>query len=493
MVSTPHPMSSRKADRIFLGVVVAYFTIQTLLRTFLGGSFEVDEAEMIAMARDFRLGYGPQLPLYNWFQTAAFKLFGFNTFALTVTKNFLLCLTYAGAYLGLRQKLPIRLSLLGTMGLLLLPNLSFEGQRAGSHSIAMYAAMAWTLYILLRQWRAPDFGNWIALGLCLALGGLSKYNYWLFPLTLFLTAYWHKDLRRTLWRRELLISLAIAAAFVAIPYGWIATHMDQALSSTQKFYHTSSGSSLSPRQQGVVEFFIQSLVAILLTLLSLLVAWLPSRKALRRVAEDQGIGLWLIRAGALGLVISLIGVIASGSSDVQARWLLPALIPLSTGLMLWIGTALSARAGRNLLRFCAVLPLILIAAMADIRLRGAGSDSLMVEVLADHIEDACPDGPIAIDAPGYYYLGNLRYYHPNWFTPSTATIHLIPESVRCFVLVETADLTRVETLLQNYSVPASRLQGPSKAYTATLPYRFEDPDVTRDVPYIIIPLKNGAP
>ncbi|WP_460275116.1 ArnT family glycosyltransferase [Celeribacter sp. ULVN23_4] len=479
-------------DRLFLSVIFGYFAIQTLVRTVLGGSFEVDEAEMMALARDFRLGYGPQLPLYNWLQAASFHLFGFNTFALTVTKNALLCLTYAGVYLGLRQKLPVRLSLLGTMGLLLLPNLSWEGQRAGSHSIAMYAAMAWCLYVLMRLWKAPQFWHWIALGLILGAGGLAKYNFWLFPVSLFFATFLHPQMRAALWRRELAITLAIAAVLVALPYAWVLSHIDEALASTSKFYHTSHKSSLSPRAQGISEFFTQGGVAMLLPLLTALFAWLPARRALKSVSDDLGIGAWLMIAGAFGLLLSLAGVIVSGSSDVQARWLLPALMPLSIGLMLRAGTAISPRAARNVLRFCALLAILLIAAMADIRLRGAGSDSLRVDLLADEIETQCgTEAPVAFDAMGYYFLGNLKFHRPDWITPSTLANPEVPDGLPCFVVVNTDEPKRVSALIEKYGL-SERVLGTPEVRTATLPYRFEDPDVTEDVSYIIVKLKNGA-
>lgn len=128
--------------RVFTLLIALYFVAHTVLRTALGGSFEVDEAEMLVMAQKFQLGYGPQLPLYNWMQTAAFKVFGTGTFAITALKNALLFATYALMFVGLRRVLPLRLAVVGTLSLLLLPNLSWEGQRAGSHTIAMLAAMS---------------------------------------------------------------------------------------------------------------------------------------------------------------------------------------------------------------------------------------------------------------------------------------------------------------------------------------------------------------
>ncbi|NVK45092.1 MAG: glycosyltransferase family 39 protein [Rhodobacteraceae bacterium] len=486
------PDTLTRQDRLFLGLVFGYFAIQTVVRTVLGGSLEMDEAEMIALAQDFRLGYGPQLPLFNWLQAAAFSLFGVNTFALTVLKNLLLCLTYAGVYLGLRHKLTVRLSVLGTLGLLLLPNLSWEGQRAGSHTIVMLAAMAWSFWVLMRQWRTAHLWHWIAFGLLLAAGGLSKYNFWLFPLTLYLSAIWLPELRKALWRREALLSLVLASLLLVLPYGWIVSHLDTAFSSAQKLYYFSHDSALSPRQQGLLEFVTQSLVALLLTLLTLLLAWLPARKPLGSAGNDFGIGVWLMRAGVLGLLMSFIGVIASGTSDIQARWLLPALIPLSVGLMIRVGTALTPRASRNVMRFSALLALLLIAAMADIRLRGAGSDSMRVDLLAEDIERHCdPDAPVLIASTGYYFLGNLKFHRPDWIALPSLKDRILPEAAACLVVVNTDDPAQAEAVLQQYDA-SSRVIGTPEHVTAALTYRFEPPERTKDVSYFVYKLKNGA-
>ncbi|WP_198403518.1 glycosyltransferase family 39 protein [Celeribacter ethanolicus] len=97
---------------------------------------------MIIMAQGFHLGYGPQLPLYNWLQAISFCLFGTNTFALTIVKNLLLATFYIALFDALKRLLPDRLALFGTLGAFLLPNMFWESQRAGTHSIALFATMA---------------------------------------------------------------------------------------------------------------------------------------------------------------------------------------------------------------------------------------------------------------------------------------------------------------------------------------------------------------
>lgn len=226
-----------RQDRVFFWIIAVYFAAHTVLRTALGGAFEVDEAEMFVLAQDYRLGYGPQAPLYNWLQATAFHIFGANTFAVSVTKNLLLFATYTLFFDGLRRLIPSRLAIFGTLALLLLPNLSWEGQRAGSHTIAMLAVMAATFNVMARRIEAPE-QRWhaVALGITLGLGGIAKYNFWLFPLTLLLSAATLPQLRQALIRRDLWLSVLIAIPILTLPVGWMILHPDQTLASTYKFH-----------------------------------------------------------------------------------------------------------------------------------------------------------------------------------------------------------------------------------------------------------------
>lgn len=479
-----------KQDRLFIWIIAAYFAAHAVLRTALGGSFEVDEAEMFVMAQEVHLGYGPQAPLYNWVQAGAFALFGANTFAVAATKNLLLFVTYALLFDGLRRSVPRQAAMLGTLALLLLPNVSWEGQRAGSHSIAMLATMAATFWVMARQIEAPKRWHPIALGLALGLGGIAKFNFWLFPLTLFLSALTVPEIRaRLMWRT--LWQSGIAAALILIaPMAWMVLHSDQTMASAYKFYYPPKYEALPTWLAGLAEYGVQTLAALALLLLVLIGARLAQGRAALRFGSAIPLALWLMRAGMIGLGLGALAVVGFGVTDVQPRWLLPMLVPLSSGLMIWATQSLGPRTGRALLGLCAALAALILVAMADTRLRGAGSDSMRVDVLADAIAADLPEGPVAVISGNYYFVGNLKYHRPDWQALAPLPNRSPAPDTVSVVLVGGDMIARSEAVLAEHGIKPETVAKLTH-HSATLPYRFEDVK-TIDVPYAIVELKNGA-
>ncbi|WP_066702612.1 ArnT family glycosyltransferase [Celeribacter ethanolicus] len=485
-----------RLSRIFFLLLFGYFTVQTVLRTVLGGTFEFDEAEMFVLAQDYRLGYGPQTPLYNWLQALTFDLFGTTTFAIALPKNILLFLTYALSFDGFRRLLPVRIAIAVTLALLLLPNVSWEGQRAGSHSIAMLALIGATLNVMARRIAAAKNGDHrlshaLLLGVALGLGGITKYNFWLFPLPLLLTAGWFPEIRQALWRRDLWLTLLVAVALLALPMGWAVTHLGMTTAASDTLYHPPTFEGLPPPLLGLTTMLAETLAGLALLLLTLVALRLPYGRRLFALGRLPTLSRWMLASGALGLVVIALPVVGFGVTDVQARWLIPLLIPLAFGLMLWVAPTLTPRLLRNFFRFCALLALLIIIAIADTRLRGAGSDSLDIESLAEAIEQDLPEGatPPAVVSFNFYYPGNLKYLRPSWTALPSHPGGTIPDDLERIVVIGITDPDRIMGKLTTHGlIPAVSEPGPLSV--ATLPYRFEDVK-TRDVPYVIIPLQNN--
>ncbi|SDF56604.1 Dolichyl-phosphate-mannose-protein mannosyltransferase [Celeribacter baekdonensis] len=479
-----------RQDRLFIWIIAAYFAAHTVLRTILGGSFEVDEAEMFVMAQEVHLGYGPQAPLYNWVQAGAFALFGANTFAVAATKNLLLFVTYALFFDGLRRVIPPQTAVLGTLALLLLPNVSWEGQRAGSHSIAMLTTMAATFWVMARQIETPKPWHPIALGVALGLGGIAKFNFWLFPLTLFLSALTVPSIRARLMWRTLWHTGLVAALILIAPMAWMILHSDQTMASAYKFYYPPKYETLPTWLAGLVEYGVQTLAALALLLLVLIGARLAQGRAALRFGPAMPVSLWLMRAGMIGLGFGALAVVAFGVTDVQPRWLLPMLMPLSIGLMIWVMQNLGPRTKRALLGVCAALAVLILAAMADTRLRGAGSDSMRVDVLAQAIAADLPEGPVAVISGNYYFVGNLKYHRPDWQALAPLPNRVPAPGTVAVVLVGGDMIARSEAVLAEHGITPETVAKVTE-HSAILPYRFEDVK-TIDVPYAIVELKNGA-
>src|SRR3989338_3923217 len=82
-------------EKKFIFLVLVYFTLQIIVRTFISGSLEFDEAEQVLFSQQLSLGYGPQPPLYEWLQKLFFSVFGLNVFSLSLFKNILFVIIYS--------------------------------------------------------------------------------------------------------------------------------------------------------------------------------------------------------------------------------------------------------------------------------------------------------------------------------------------------------------------------------------------------------------
>lgn len=385
-----------------LAALALYFALQTTLRVALGGALEVDEAEMLLLARDWRLGYGPQLPLYNWLQVAAFQVFGLTTAALVVTKNVVLFLAAAGLFLGLRRVLPFGQALAGTLSLAFLPNVVWEFQRASTHSIALLAATTWTMALGLAALDRGRRRDWVALGLVMGLGGLAKINYWLVPVTLLLAAMWPGVPRPRVSRA--MLALATAALVVAVPYAWAIRNAGQSLSSVRKMYRADTG--LPPGIEGLGEALTGTAAGLVIALLAASLLWRSGRG---RAAEGPDWpGPLLVRAGAMALALSFATIALGGVSEVQSRWLVPAFCLIACGLFIAAARSAPSRALSRLVTAAAIVGAVTLAGMYEQRNHGRTTARIDFAPLAALGDRLAPDAVVA----AYHVGGNLALLRP---------------------------------------------------------------------------------
>jgi len=483
-------MTASRVTRLFLLALSLYFAAQVALRTALGGAFEGDEAEMVMLAREWHFVIGSQPPLYNWVQILSFDLFGVNTLGLILPKNLLLFATYALMFLALRRGTAPRVAMLGALSLALLPNLSWWAQRTGSHSIALVALTAATVLAFLHLAERRSVGAYLLFGLAVGLGGLAKPNYWMLPPALILAALSMPEFRAVVTDRRMLFSGAVALAVVAPPYGWMLANPAPTFSDTWEFYKGDEAAAFLPGLKGLASGLGESVAALLPLALFLLVAALAGGKSMRRWPVPQGavVRLMLRGAGIAALLVAL-GVLLAGITFVRSRWLLPVYMLAAPALTLAVFREAGPRALKNGFRFFAVLALIFLAGIADVRLRGAGSDSLRIDVLADRIE-VLSDPPPPIAAL-HYYTGNLALHRPGWrYLPPYPTRELAGYSGPVLLIDDKGNDAALLRRLAEHGVadPAHvRLGAP---VPVTIPYRFEK-DETRALR--LVPAEITAP
>ncbi|TCP39903.1 glycosyltransferase family 39 protein [Rhodovulum marinum] len=477
------PAHARPVAAPFLLALAVYFVAQVALRLALGGSFEADEAEMVVLSRDWHLAFGSQPPLYNWYQSAFFDLFGVNTLGLILAKNLMLFVAYALMFAALRAVSGARLAVVGALALALIPNLAWWAQRTGSHSIALAAMTSATVAAFLYLLRRPGTGAFLLFGLVVGLGGLAKPNYWLVPPALLLAAASMAAYRPVLRDRRLWLSALAALLVVAVPYGLMLGDPRATFSDVWEFRRGGDAEAAAVWGAGLRHLVQGALVEMLSAGIAILLALGLGGRAAWRLSRPAPAETLLMRAALIGLVLVALGVVAGNIAFVRARWLLPLFMLGLPPLMIVIFRAASARSYRNFLRGMVGLALLLLAAIADTRLRGAGSDSLRVDVLAEAIEAAVPDTPPLLGP--HYFTGNLLLHRPGWEAfPPFPTRRLDPPSGRVLLIDDGRGPGVLLRQLQEHGFPGDALPAPVLTGEAVLPYRFTD-DETRAVGFLL--------
>jgi 4-amino-4-deoxy-L-arabinose transferase-like glycosyltransferase len=235
MNSTNQPTSELHRKRIFL-LLALYFIAHLLIRLFVSDSAELDEAEQLLLTQDLRLGYGSQPPLYTWLLTGLFSLFGIKIFALALIKNSLLFLTYLFVYLSAKEIThDNNRAIVAMLSLLLIPQIFWESQRDLTHSVLGTTVAACTLFVMLRLLKSGRLYHYALFGLCAGAGLLSKYNYGIFLVALFLAACSLEYFRPQLLNRKMLLSLLCLLLVTSPHVYWVLTNMQATLSQAGKF------------------------------------------------------------------------------------------------------------------------------------------------------------------------------------------------------------------------------------------------------------------
>ncbi len=208
--------------RGFVALLALYLAIHVLLRLTLSTTLTSDDARDAFFAQSLALGYLPkQPPLFNWLVFGAFQVLGVGIFSLALVKYLLLGLVYGFAYLSGRRLLSdARLAALAAFALFLMVPVNWVIHELLTHTVAALAAASGTFYALLRLEASPSRGAYLALGLALALGTLSKFSYLFFAAALLLAALTVPSFRARLLAPRMLLTLGITIALVSPYLSW---------------------------------------------------------------------------------------------------------------------------------------------------------------------------------------------------------------------------------------------------------------------------------
>lgn len=410
-------------------ILAAYFLANFTVRMALPHGLELDEAEQTYLAQWLLAGYGPQPPFYDWVQNAVFHAFGVRLEALAGLKNVMLFLSYGAIWLAARQVLKTgALATVATLGLLTMPQISFEAQRDLSHTVAAVFGVAIFMFALLRVLTRPSLDAFILLGIATGIGGITKYNFVLLPAAAFLAMLADPDLRRRLldWR---LIPAAIIAFVIVSPHAyWL---IDNARAASDHTMDKMTGLETN-RFLGILNGLWTLLTSALgMVALTAVVFAGCFYENVRRIATAESQWTRLIgRIILIALAIIVLMVLFAGIDRVRDRWLTPVLmlVPLYLALKVDAAGVDTIRAG--LRRFWVVAVIIMIAVPTALFARAYtakytgeyGYVSIPFDRLSKDLTEPLFGPPTIVVAGDGQLAGNIRFNQPTAHVITTQPI-----------------------------------------------------------------------
>jgi len=410
-----------RASTLLLAFLSAYFVLQAVLRVACLSSLGLDDAEMAVITQNFVAGYGSQPPLYNWIQILATDIFGLGVPAFVITHFLLLWLTFVFMFLSARVVLEDDVKAAAVaLALFTIPQVGWEAQRALTHSVLSITAASFTLYVTLLMLKTGSWGSYLALGLALALGVLSKYSYVPFALALLIAAVTIPSLRPRILSMRFAAALLLMALLLVPHLHWVATHETETLSRTRKFKIAHDAGLLLTWGEGLLSTILAAVsFAAVSVLVFAIAAFSPMRRAGTGVVAKAGLQdlrTLILRMVVIALALAVVMVLATRVTYVKDRWLQCLLIALPLALFILFEDRLTPLRQRLLIILSALMGL---GAMAGLLVA-----YLEPDLYGDPPSAAAPFGAIAeqIRAHGFekgyvladnsYIAGNLKLSFP---------------------------------------------------------------------------------
>ena len=229
------PLNAAVAVVAFYGLFQAVG--QTTLAYWLHAGVGVDDAEQLMYLPYLQAGYGgSQPPIYTWINWAAAQLFGINVLTLKLVKYLLLSAGLIAVYAMMSSLGFARMTAAAAMfGMLTIPQIVWESQRALSHSVAAVCFGALFLLSLIHMAKRQSVASYATFGLMAAAAVLAKYNNIIALGAVLLAAFSIRSLRKAMLKPRICISLAVAVLALAPTALWNFANIDRLLERTRKF------------------------------------------------------------------------------------------------------------------------------------------------------------------------------------------------------------------------------------------------------------------
>ncbi len=450
-----------------------YFLFQAFWRRLLGGSLGLDEAQIILDGRRLAWGYGPQPPLYAWLQWGFFQVVPDPLIAMALLKAALLSGTFLAVYALVRTAHPPRVAWLAAASLALLPQIAWESQRALTHSVLATTLAAASALVFWTQVLGRRRGGDVLFGAVLGLGLLAKANFAFVPLALFFAAASMPELRPRLRPPGIAVSVAVAAAIVAVPAFWMLHHPELALASLYKLRQADGASRIAAALEGLGSLAgAAGGFLVVLAVVGGLIFWRCRRPG--PASPAPLLDRFLIRLALVGLALAVVAVLLSGATSAKDRWLQPVLYVAAPAATLWLLPRLSWAGVRWLGRVVVVAAMLVVLVLPVHLVTGTpgkpARGNAPVAELIGGLDPLLPPG-VRVVADPEWLAGNLFYRRPGWAVAAAGAAELAPgETV---LLVWTDDPARGAVLAADLGARSGRALVLGEATRLDAPYSWQ--------------------
>lgn len=399
-------------------MVAAYLALQTvilsILATWAGTGVGVDDAEQLIYLPYLWAGYGgSQPPLYTWINWLAAQIFGTNIFTLKLVKYSVLFLAACSVFAAMRRFGYTKATASAAMlGLFTIPQIAWESQRALSHSVAVVGFCALLLLAMANLIERRSVIAYAVFGLSTAAAILAKYNDVFLVLALVAAVLSLRELRGAILDPKFAISVAVAILVLAPTTYWSLMHPADLLARGEKFGIDLQQPRMTAAATGAGKFIMGTFnFAVLPVFVSALAFALTGFRFSERHPKAPAREVLLWRTLALGLAMLATLVLATGVTEVKARWLVPVLIILPLAMAAYM-ERLSPR-GRDaqllVIAAGAVIAVLLAPATWYFQINGTSGLSRMIRVDYPALyRQLTADGPVKTAISDGAWVGNLR-------------------------------------------------------------------------------------
>ena len=377
----PSAQPSWSAPAFVIGAILLYLAAHMAARLAMAPTLGIDDSEQALFAQQFVWGYRfRQPPLFTWMLLPAFEVFGINITAISVVRYLLLGLGYGLIYATARRVIADpACAALAVFSYPLIYVFAYYAHHDLTHTTALATAIAATFYTFVRLAERQSLGRYLAFGLAIGIGGLTKWNFLMLAVGLPLTCLILKDTRHLVLTWKSLAAMAVAGLVVLPSALWMLAHVDSFGGLAADIAGTKAAQSWGGALvEGTVELAL-AVLAFPMPLLPLFLAALAvpmwrGRQAVFETPPAGGIGARFL--GVLMLVIIAMHwllVPTIGATAFAERWMHPALMILPVFLFALVAAGRPSR--RAVLAYLGlVILLVAVAFAARIVVYARGAD-----------------------------------------------------------------------------------------------------------------------